>query len=82
MSSTVFHPPSWVATDNLNVGHGSAADDGMKCIWIAVLAQQSLFTPAVLNKYTRGKGGLEHDQLDEVVSASKDIGGRRTQGIG
>ncbi|KAL8860683.1 MAG: hypothetical protein Q9178_003036 [Gyalolechia marmorata] len=86
------HPGSWtwrgngwlkfVKSDWEIVGHGSSAvDDGMKCIWMAVLAQQSLFTPAVLNIYTRGKGGLEHDQLDEVVSALKDLGDGGLRGL-
>jgi len=56
------------------VGHDDLPNSEDEGGWIAVFAQKSVFTPAVLNVCTRSKGGLESGRLEELKVALKDSG--------
>lgn len=54
------------------LGHGETPPtDENEGGWIVVFAQKSIFTPAVLNVCTRGKAGLETEQLEGLKSFLK-----------
>lgn len=53
------------------LGFGELAECGQ---WAVVFAQKSLFTPAVINVYTRKKEGLEDEKLKELKRELKCLG--------
>lgn len=54
------------------LGHGALPDDGGQ--WLVVHAQKSIFTPAVLNVYTRAKEGLPEDVRAGIEDALRELG--------
>lgn len=55
------------------LGYEALEREGKEGSWLVVLAQKSLFTPAVLNVCTRGKDGLESERLEAVKVALKGL---------
>lgn len=53
------------------LGHGELEDRGQ---WIVVYAQKSIFTPAVINVYTREKHALSQAMLKSIAVALEGVG--------
>ena len=53
------------------LGHGEHEDCGQ---WIVIYAQKSIFSPAGINVYTRGKHNLPEAVLKSIKAALEDFG--------
>lgn len=60
------------------LGHGKLQNHGQ---WIMVYAQKSVFTPAVINVYTRKKKGLPEAMRKEIETAVGEFGHQDLQAL-
>ncbi|MCJ1348322.1 hypothetical protein MMC31_006553 [Peltigera leucophlebia] len=60
------------------LGHGQLQDHGQ---WIVVYAQKSVFTPAVINVYTRKKEGLPEALRKGIEAAVEEFGHQDLQAL-